>query len=126
MSRARLLAGVGAVLVLSVGSAHAQGPPATPIQPGSTSIASSSPPAPMPVAERPFTGSGRLGQSQVITSRMEVSPAAVMQQQRRRAPGVILMIVGAAGVVLGIVTDEGIITVAGAGVGLYGLYLYLR
>ena len=78
------------------------------------------------MAERPFTGSGRLGQSQVITSRMEVSPAAVMQQQRRRAPGVILMIVGAAGVVLGIVTDEGIITVAGAGVGLYGLYLYLR
>ena len=123
MSRARLLAGVGAVLVLSVGSAHAQGTPATPIQTlHSTGTVRSSPPA----AERPFTGSGRLGQSQVIASRMEVSPAAVMQQQRRRAPGVILMIVGAAGVVLGIVTEEGIITVAGAGVGLYGLYLYLR
>lgn len=123
MSRARLLAGVGAVLLLSVGSAHAQRTPATPIQPlHSTGTTLSSQLA----AERPFTGSGRLGQSQVISSRMEVSPAAVMQQQRRRAPGVILMIVGAAGVVLGIVTEEGIITVAGAGVGLYGLYLYLR
>jgi hypothetical protein len=49
-----------------------------------------------------------------------------MQQSRRRAPGVVLMIVGAAGIITGIVVEEGIITVAGAGIGLYGLYLYLR
>jgi hypothetical protein len=80
----------------------------------------------MPAAERPFTGSGRLGLSQVPRTQVEVSSAALMQQSRRRAPGVVLMIVGAAGIITGIVVEEGIITVAGAGVGLYGLYLYLR
>jgi hypothetical protein len=37
-----------------------------------------------------------------------------------------LMLVGGAGLVTGLIIDEGIVTVAGAGVGLYGLYLYLR
>jgi hypothetical protein len=36
------------------------------------------------------------------------------------------MLVGAAGVITGLLIDESIITVAGAGVGLVGLYLYLR
>jgi hypothetical protein len=31
-----------------------------------------------------------------------------------------------AGIVVGSLIDSGLITVAGAGVGLYGLYLYLR
>lgn len=126
MSRARSLAGVCAVLVLSGGGAHAQSAPETPIQLRSTSLATSSRPGAAAVAERPFTGSGRLGLSQLPRTQVEVSSSALMQQSRRRAPGVVLMIVGAAGIVLGIVTEEGIITVAGAGVGLYGLYLYLR
>jgi hypothetical protein len=37
-----------------------------------------------------------------------------------------LMIVGAAGIVTGIIVDESIVTIAGAGVGGYGLFLYLR
>ena len=45
---------------------------------------------------------------------------------RHRGPGVALMIVGAAGVVTGLLVDESIVTIAGAGVGLYGLYLYVR
>lgn len=40
--------------------------------------------------------------------------------------GRILMIVGAAGIVTGLVVNEGLVTIAGAGVGGYGLYLYLR
>jgi hypothetical protein len=39
---------------------------------------------------------------------------------------VALMIVGAAGIVTGLIADEDIITIAGAGVGGVGLYLYLR
>jgi hypothetical protein len=45
---------------------------------------------------------------------------------RYRKPGVALMIVGGAGIVVGTLIDSGLITVAGAGVGLFGLYLYLR
>ncbi len=45
---------------------------------------------------------------------------------RHRAPGVVLMIVGGAGILVGALIEEDIVTVAGAGVGLYGLYLYLR
>lgn len=39
---------------------------------------------------------------------------------------VALMVVGAAGIVTGLIADEDIITIAGAGVGGFGLYLYLR
>jgi hypothetical protein len=39
---------------------------------------------------------------------------------------VALMIVGAAGLVTGLIIDEDILTLAGAGVGLVGLYMYLR
>jgi hypothetical protein len=45
---------------------------------------------------------------------------------RHRGPGVALMLVGAAGVITGLLIDENVITIAGAGVGLVGLYLYLR
>jgi hypothetical protein len=43
-----------------------------------------------------------------------------------RRTGRALMIVGAAGIVTGLIVDESIVTIAGAGVGGYGLYLYLR
>lgn len=46
--------------------------------------------------------------------------------RRRRGEGETLMIVGGAGILVGAVIDEGIVSVAGAVVGLYGLYLYLR
>ncbi len=43
----------------------------------------------------------------------------------KRRQGEIFMIVGAAGIVTGLLVDEDIVTIAGAGVGGYGLFLYL-
>ena len=43
-----------------------------------------------------------------------------------RRQGEILMIVGAVGIVTGLLVDEDLITIAGAGVGGFGLYLYLQ
>jgi hypothetical protein len=40
--------------------------------------------------------------------------------------GEILMIVGAAGIITGLLVDEGVVTIAGAVVGGLGLYLYLQ
>jgi hypothetical protein len=48
------------------------------------------------------------------------------QARRRRAPGVALMLVGAAGLLTGLIVDESAITIAGAAVAGIGLYLYLR
>ncbi len=43
-----------------------------------------------------------------------------------RRQGEILMIVGAAGIVTGLLVGEDLVTIAGAGVGGFGLYLYLK
>jgi hypothetical protein len=56
-------------------------------------------------------------------------PAGVLMTQRARGnrrQGEILMIVGVAGLVTGLLIDEDLITIAGAGVGGFGLYLYLQ
>jgi hypothetical protein len=56
-------------------------------------------------------------------------PAGVLMTQRARGnrrQGEILMIVGVAGIVTGLLADEDLITIAGAGVGGFGLYLYLQ
>ena len=54
------------------------------------------------------------------------SPVLVARSRSGTRTGTALMVVGAAGIVTGLVVDESIITIAGAGVGGYGLYLYLR
>ena len=43
-----------------------------------------------------------------------------------RRQGEILMIVGAAGIVTGLLVDESLVTIAGVAVGGFGLYLYLQ
>jgi hypothetical protein len=48
------------------------------------------------------------------------------QARGGRRQGEILMIVGGAGILTGLLVDESLITIAGAAVGGYGLYLYLR
>lgn len=56
-------------------------------------------------------------------------PAGALMTQRARGnrrQGEILMIVGVAGIVTGLVADENLITIAGAGVGGFGLYQYLQ
>jgi hypothetical protein len=49
-------------------------------------------------------------------------------QSRRpsRRQGEILMIVGGAGILTGLLVDEALITIAGAAIGGYGLYVYLQ
>jgi hypothetical protein len=42
-----------------------------------------------------------------------------------RRQGEVLMIVGGAGILVGLIADEALITIAGAAVGGYGLYVYL-
>ncbi len=54
------------------------------------------------------------------------SPLLLADSRSDKRTGTALMIVGAAGIVTGLVVDESIITIAGAGVGGYGLFLYLR
>jgi hypothetical protein len=49
-----------------------------------------------------------------------------LQSNGKRRQGEILMIVGAAGIVTGLLVNEDVITIAGAGVGGFGLYLYLQ
>lgn len=82
----------------------------------------------------------RFDQSLAGSARLGVSPAPVSPgiaardgfravrsaSLRHRGPGVALMIVGAAGVITGLLLDESVVTIAGAGAGLVGLYLYVR
>jgi hypothetical protein len=59
---------------------------------------------------------------------LERPAGRLMTQQARggRRHGEILMIVGAAGIVTGLLTHEDLITIAGAVVGGVGLYFYLQ
>ena len=57
------------------------------------------------------------------------SPLAGLVRDQSRSDkrqGEILMIVGAAGIVTGLLVDEDLVTIAGAAVGGFGLYLYLK
>jgi hypothetical protein len=79
--------------------------------------------------EHPLAGPGRLGVAPPQPSNSAAAGEAVTAfwiARRRHAPGVALMLVGVAGVITGLLIDESTITVAGAGAGLIGLYLYLR
>lgn len=119
MSRIPILAGVCALVVLSPSAARAQ----------AYQIAPAIHAAPT-LPARSMVGSDRLGvsQPQVAHAAATTDPLAAFRRVavRHRGPGVALMIVGAAGVITGLLIDESIITVAGAGAGLIGLYLYLR
>src|ERR1043166_1758864 len=128
MAHHRILA-AGAVLIwLGAGVLHAQGyPGAQPaILPGAfpPGAAVNRPPV------TPLIGTSRLGVSVArpaeVPAGLGRANAALAASLRHRGPGVALMIVGGAGLVTGLLVEEPIITVVGAGVGLYGLYLYLR
>ena len=58
----------------------------------------------------------------------ESPTAGLVRKQSRgdKRQGEILMIVGAAGIVTGLLVDEDLVTIAGAAVGGFGLYLYLK
>ena len=59
---------------------------------------------------------------------LQVPVGARMMQASsgNRRQGEIMMIVGAAGIVTGLLVDEDLVTIAGAAVGGFGLYLYLQ
>jgi hypothetical protein len=77
----------------------------------------------------PWTADARLryttDEAGLARYRME-PPARLAASSSDRRTGRALMIVGAAGIVTGVIVDESIVTIAGAGVGGYGLYLYLK
>lgn len=104
-------------------------PAASGLQSGLQSVIPASS-APAELGMGSVVGTARLGisQSPVSDAAAARDPLAAIQAagRRHRAPGVALMLVGLAGVVTGLIIDESLITVLGAGTGLVGLYLYLR
>ena len=116
--------GVCALLVAAAGPARAQSP-----SPNRVGLAAATAPAPDRL-EHSLVGSARLGMSQPLpadtAATRDASAAPRRAGLRHRGPGVALMLVGAAGVVTGLLLEESIITVLGAGTGLVGLYLFLR
>lgn len=107
---------VGALAVLAVGSApsglHAQG----------AAVAR--------IAPTPAEVTARAALRPASTARLAVEQPRLMAGAETarggRRQGEILMIVGGAGILTGLLVDESLITIAGAAVGGYGLYLYLR
>ena len=71
-------------------------------------------------------GELRIEPTAPITDPARLRPTLDLPRRGDRRTGAVLMIVGGAGIVTGLLVDEPIVTVAGAGVGGYGLYLYLR
>jgi len=75
--------------------------------------------------------SGQLAVAAALRSDTSPHWGAPMQRQlvppqtSRRRKGEVLMIVGGAGILTGLLVDEEIVTIAGAGVGGFGLYLFL-
>jgi len=116
------------LLAAAVSPARAQSP--VEHRPG-VALAVAPAPAPAPARlDRSLVGSARLGMSQPqpadTAAAREATAAPRRAGLRHRGPGVALMLVGAAGVVTGLLLEESIITVLGAGTGLVGLYLFLR
>jgi len=60
------------------------------------------------------------------TPDLRLPTVAVQSAHGGHGQAVALMIVGAAGIVTGLIVDEAIITIAGAAAAGIGLYLYLR
>ena len=88
--------------------------------------------APMPMMIAPSFGTlsatARLRMPHNVSLELTPTVGERMMQQRsgKRSQGAILMIVGAAGIVTGLLVDEDVVTVAGAVVGGFGLYRYLQ
>jgi hypothetical protein len=55
-----------------------------------------------------------------------VVPMGPPSRRANRRTGTSLMLVGLAGILTGLIVDEPVITIAGAGVGGLGLYYYVR
>ena len=94
------------------GALHAQGPATSSIAPTT--------------AEMSATAQLRPPRSQVTISEQRGRLTDGYYARAGRRDGEVLMIVGGAVILTGLLADEGLITIAGAAIGGYGLYLYLR
>ena len=94
----------------------------------STSAAQAAGPRPIAPSQQVLLASARLrSRPNDLFNRAPSAHALVPQQaEGKKRQGEILMLVGAAGIITGLLVDEDIVTVAGAGVGGFGLYLYLQ
>ena len=81
--------------------------------------------APSPEAVAATARLRLMGGQPLALERPFAMPVTIQTRGDKRR-GEILMIVGAAGIVTGLLVDEGLVTIAGAAVGGFGLYLYLR
>ncbi|MEI2720755.1 MAG: hypothetical protein V9E87_11545 [Gemmatimonadales bacterium] len=117
MSPLRTILGTTALIVLSAANLSAQElAPATPRAAPAASFAVT----PMPARLAAPSASALVAAELVKDVRL---PAVA---RAGRGQSSTLMIVGGAAIVTGLLLDEGVITFVGAGVWLYGLYLYLR
>jgi hypothetical protein len=116
----RSLVSLGAALVLAAAPLRAQGPSANASE--TTEVAAPD----SVVAAGPTLGSATVGVRHADASAAKAAPAA---PRGGRSNGEALMIVGGAAVLVGIVVGNNAgyaISIAGAVIGLYGLYQYLQ
>jgi hypothetical protein len=83
---------------------------------------------PIAASEQILIAAAELRMPASPTLGLEPSVGDLMTRRARgnQRQGEILMIVGVAGIVTGLVAHEDLITIAGAGVGGFGLYRYLQ
>jgi len=83
---------------------------------------------PIAASEQTLVAAAELRMPAAPALGLEPSVGALMTQGARgnQRQGEILMIVGVAGIVTGLVAHEDLVTIAGAGVGGFGLYRYLQ
>lgn len=115
MSAPRIILSSLALAVVLAGGLSAQA-----IAPTPPKVAAPFVVAPMPTRLAVPSASAAVAEELVRDVRL---PAAA---RAGRGQSSTLMIVGGAAIVTGLLLDEGVITFVGAGVWLYGLYLYLR
>lgn len=126
MSHRSIMMSVCALVVLHSGTAAAQSPMPADQRVGPSAQSSNAPLR----FDHTQVGMARRGiapspESNAIATR-EALASGRLASRRSRGPGTVLMLLGAAGVVTGLVIDENAFTIVGAAVGLFGLYQYLR
>lgn len=123
MSPLRILWHTTTVAVVMAGGLGAQGIAATPATPPTASPAATAPFAVTPMPARLAAPSPAIA---VAAENGRDVRLPVVAARAGRGQATTLMIVGGAGIVTGLLLDQEVITFVGAGVWLYGLYLYLR
>jgi hypothetical protein len=119
----RSLVSLSAVLVLAAAPLRAQGPSA----PSSETVDASTPDS--VVVAGPTLGSATVGVRHVDPAATAAKAAPAAPRAGGRSHGEALMIVGGAAILTGIVVGNNAgyaISIAGAVIGLYGLYEYLQ